>query len=544
VPQAVAGGCYRDSPGGTFDETGKVLAYYPFSKVARTWVFEQLWVLPRFTVGRYNAAMGYAALAEFLEELSGCGQLTHITAEVDPELEIAEITRRVAARGGPALLFERIRGQSMSVATNVLGSEARVCRALDIESLDGIIPRIESLVREHTPQNWFERLKTNDDASGVNKFRPKSVKVGPCQQVVRLGRDVDLGGLPLVKQWPGESGPMLSGGLLVSQAPGADHRSVTACPLVALDHQRLAVVNVQGGAATHHWAAYRQAGQRMAVAAVLGGDPAGSIAAHLELPPSIDADHLRGLLRGRAVDVVKCRTHGLEVPAEAELVVEGYLDPETPEAGVCVGGALGMHHPLEQSAPVLHVTAITHRTHPILLASIDTGEHGEAAALLKVRERVLLPALRTLAPGIVDLHLPALGGLYNYAFVSIHKSYPFHARQIASALWGSQSLRFIKFLVLVDAEVPVRDVRSVLAEIGAKVSPEHDTFSYDGPVAAASAAGALVELGRHLGIDATTKIAGEQAGPTTERLSADAEIEELVELVDRRWSEYGLEAPR
>ncbi len=411
---------------------------------------------------------------------------------------------------------------------------------LDIESLDGIIPRIESLVREHTPQNWFERLKTSDDAAGVNKFRPKSVKVGPCQQVVRLGRDVELGAFPLVRQWPGESGAALTGGLFVSQAPGAEHRSVTACPLVALDHQRLAVVDVRGGAATHHWAAYRQAGQRMAAAVVLGGDPAAAIAANLELPPGIDADHLTGLLRGRAVDVVKCRTHALEVPADAELVVEGYLDPETPDADICLGGTLVMHHHFERPAPVLHVTAITHRTHPILLTSIDTDEHGEAAALLKVRERVLLPALRTLAPGIVDLHLPALGGLHNYAFVSIHKSYPFHARQVASALWGSQSLRFIKFLVLVDAEVNVRQARDVLAEIGANAAPDRDMFSYDGPIAGAEP-GSLAQFGRHVGIDATTKIAGEQVGPTTKRLNADTEIDELV---DRRWSEYGLEIPR
>ncbi len=455
-------------------------------------------------------------------------------------LEIAEITRRIAATSGPALLFERVRGQSVAVATSVLGTEARVCRALDVESLDGIIPRIESLVREHTPQNWFERLKTSDDAAGVNKFRPKPVKVGPCQQVVRLGRDVDLGAFPLVKQWPGESGPALTGGLLVSQAPGAEYRCVTACPLVALDHQRLALVDVRGGAATHHWTAFRQAEQRMAVAVVLGGDPAGSIAASLELPPGIDSDHLTGLLRGRAVEVVKCRTHGLEVPAEAELVVEGYLDPETPDVRVCLGGTLGRQHHFEQSAPVLHVTAITHRTHPILLTPIDTGEHGDAAALLKVRERVLLPALRTLAPGIVDLHLPALGGLHHFAFVSIHKSYPFHARQVASALWGSQSLRLIKFLVLVDAEVNVRQVREVLAEIGANAAPDRDMFSYDGPIAEMES-GSSARLARHVGIDATTKITGEQIGPATERLGGDAEIEELV---DRRWSEYGLETPR
>jgi 4-hydroxy-3-polyprenylbenzoate decarboxylase len=257
----------------------------------------------------------------------------------------------------------------------------------------------------------------------------------------------------------------------------------------------------------------------MPLAVVVGGDPASVIAAHLELPPGIDCDHLTGLLRGRALDLVKCRTHAIEVPADAELIIEGYFDPETPDATIA-----GNIH-----APVMHVAAVTHRSHPILWTSIDTAEHGEPAALLKVRERVLLPALRTIAPGVVDLHLPALGGLHNYAFVSVTQSYPHQARQIASALWGSPSLRFIKYLVLVDAHVNVRQVRSVLAEIGAHAHPERDFFTYDGPLANTA-------IGRHIGIDATRKTANQ---PTPEPGNKNGALTELEELVTRRWTEYG-----
>ncbi len=469
--------------------------------------------------------MAYAALAEYLEELAGCGQLVRIACEVDPAGEIAEITRRVARRGGPALLFERIRGQSMAVATNVLGTEAQVCHALDVESPDAIIGRIEALIREHTPQNWFERLKTSDDAAGVNKFRPKSVKAGPCQQVVRLGRDVDLGLLPLVKQSPGDAHAALLGGQLIAQALGSEQRSVNCCNLFALEPNRMAVVATQGGALAQHWADYRHADERMPLAIVVGGDPACVVAANLELPPGIDCDHLAGLLRGRAVDLVKCRTHAIDVPADAELIIEGYLDPEAPDAAVPCDSTFGG----SQQVPVLHVAAVTHRSHPILWTSIDTGEHGEPAALLKVRERVLLPALRTIAPGIVDVHLPALGGLHNYAFVSVTQSYPHQARQIASALWGSAALRFIKFLVLLDADVKVRQVRSVLAEIGAHAQPERDFFVYDGPMSNAP-------FGRHIGIDATRKTADHSVPDAG---NSNGTLAELEELVTRRWAEYG-----
>jgi 4-hydroxy-3-polyprenylbenzoate decarboxylase len=275
----------------------------------------------------------------------------------------------------------------------------------------------------------------------------------------------------------------------------------------------------------------------MPVAVVLGGDPAATVTANIELPPAADVYHVSGLLRGRAVDVVKCRTHAMEVPAEADMILEGYVDPSAPPASVTSGEVRGSHARIERQAPVLHVTAITHRSHPIIPAVIDTGEWGEAGALLKVRERVLLPAIRAVAPGVVDLHLPALGGADRWAFVSIAKTYPFQARQVASALWGSAALRFTKLVVLVDSDVDVRNVESVLAEIGANVAPERDLFGYDGPTAPTGGPGGLTTLGRHIGIDATVKIAGEHSGSPSERLVGSREIEALVTA---RWSEYGI----
>jgi 4-hydroxy-3-polyprenylbenzoate decarboxylase len=479
--------------------------------------------------------MPYKSLGDFLEELAHAGELVRVGAEVDCELEIAEITRRAAA--GPALLFDRVRGQSIAVVTNLLGSEARAARALDVASLDEIAERIESLVAEHTPQNWFDRLKMSGEQGGAGKFHPRPVKAGACQQVVRLGRDVNLATLPLVKSWPGESGPAITAGTLLTEDRQTNTRGASTAPLVALDAERLAVVDDGHAIFSRHWADYLAAGLRMPAAIVLGGDPAGIVAANLELPDAIDAYQAAGLLRGKALDVVKCRTHALAVPAEAELVFEGYLDPQV--AGVTVRAAEtgGSHYRAPRPAPVFHVTAVTHRSRPIFPALVDSGLTGETGVLTKARERMLLPALRSVAPDMVDLHLPALGGRHRYAFASFRKRYPFHARQIAAALWGTEALRFTRFLILVNHDVDVHDVERVLEQVGANAAPERDVFSHDGPAHASDAAGSP-RLARHLAIDATAKVAGEQSAASPGRLDAGDEIRRLVTA---RWAEYQLE---
>jgi 4-hydroxy-3-polyprenylbenzoate decarboxylase len=484
--------------------------------------------------------MAYTSLADFLEELAEAGELARVGAEVDPNLEIAEITRRVADAGGPALLFERVRGRSIAVVTNLLGTPCRACRALCIESLDQIAARIESLVQEHTPQNWFDRLKMTGDETGANKFRPKSVKSGACQQVVHLGRDVNLTAFPLIKSWPGESGPAVTGGTLITESRDAQTRGATACPLVALDENRLAVVDDGHSVFSRHWTDHCAAGQRMPAAVVLGGDPGAVIAASLELPPSIDAYQAAGLLCGKGLDVIKCRTHALEVPADADLVFEGYLDPDVSAETIEVAGAGGSHYRLPRPAPVFHVAAITHRTRPIFPALVDSGLAGESGVLAGARERMVLAALRTTAPDVVDLHLPPLGGMHHFALVSMRKRYPFHARQIAAALWGSEALKFTKFLILVDHDVNVHDAGRVLELVGANVAPERDVFAFDGPAHSSDHASGPAPLGRHLAIDATAKIAGEQSGTWPELLDAG---EETRRQVTARWAEYKLAVP-
>jgi len=483
------------------------------------------------------ARMAYDSLADFLEQLAHGGELARIAAEVDPDLEIAEITRRVAADGGPALLFERVLGRSLAVVSNLLGTEPRACRALGIETLDEIAARTESLLAEHTPQNWFDRLKMAPEESGANKFRPRAVKTGACQQVVRLGRDVELAGFPLVKAWPAESGPSITAGLLATEDPEHRARGITLVPLMALDANRLAVVDEGHSVFARHWADHQAAGQRMPAAIVLGGDPAGLVAASLSLPASIDAYHLIGLLRGKAADVVKCRTHALEVPAAADLVLEGYLDPQTPCVTVEVGAAGATHYRMPRESSVFHVAAITHRSRPIFPVIVDTQVAGDAGVLAKARERLLLATLGPIAPDVVDLHLPAFGGSQRFAFVSIRKRFAFHSRQVAAALWGTEALAQTKFIVIVDQGVNVHDERRVLDQIGANVAPERDVFSFDGPAHTGDHANTLAPLARHLAIDATAK-GGEQSGKWPAALDGGQTVRELVTA---RWPEYKLE---
>ena len=496
--------------------------------------------------------MANAALADYLEDLAGCGQLARITAEVDSALEIAEITRRVARQNGPALLFEQVRGRAFAVVTNLLGSETRVCRALEIDSIDAIPSRLNSLIDEHTPRNWFERLRASDDPTGADRFRPKVVKSGLSQQVVCLGRDVDLDTLPLVTQGPSEAAPALPAARIVTHPLTAEHHRASVCRVEATGINRLAVTDGRQTEFWQHWEAYRQAGQQMPVAIVVGGDPAGTVAANMEPPAEVDHYHLTGLLRGKPVELVKCRTHELFVPADADVVLEGYLDPAS-ENGDAANGTSHNGMPREQGAAAIHVSAITHRAHPLVPLVIDAQEFGEARVLLKVRERVLLPALQTIAPGVVDVHLPTLGGLHHYAFVAVRKTYPHQARQVASALWGSAALRSTKFLVLVAGDTDVRNVQAVLSAMGTSADPACDLFFYDGPASSTSAYDAPGALARHCGIDATTKIPGEpgaaagghaevSANPTVAETARPASDGPIEQRVAQRWSEYGLSA--
>ncbi len=495
-------------------------------------------------------------LADFLEKLLSAGQLVRVGVEVDPHLEAAELTRRIAAERGPALLLDRLSGQKTPLVTNLLGTPARLCLALGIDRLDELAARLDTLT-QNAAQNWLQRLRATSEPPASERFQPRVVKSGSCQQVVRLGRDVQLGELPALKAWPGESFPTLSAVQAISTNPGSKVRSVSLCRLHVVGEQRLAIIDDGATGLARDAAEAQRLGERLPVALVLGGDPTALLAAAIPLRLDVDGLLLCGLLRDKPLELVKARSQPLEVPADADLIIEGFIEPEpmqappatgvvstlrnapvvaTPDALVAAG-LTNSYYRREQSALNVQVTAITQRTNPILPAIVYGLPDGELATLQLAIERMLFPIVRAAIPELVDCALPCIGGLHSFAVLSIEKSSAYEARKVASAAWGLDLTSLTKVVVIVDAEVDVHDARQVLAEIGANVHPARDIFFHQGPGDPCDHAAPTVGLGEAVGIDATRKLAGEHPADWPARLATDADI---AQRVAQRWSEYGI----
>jgi 4-hydroxy-3-polyprenylbenzoate decarboxylase len=481
--------------------------------------------------------MSYRRLADFLEELGHAGELVRIEAEIDPHLEAAEITRRVAQSGGPALLFGVAAGHEIPLLTNLLGTESRVCRALGVGSLGHLQERIAAMADPAAPEGWFEKLKTAPYASALANLPPRRVKAGACQQIVRLGRDVDLGELPAVQSAPDEGGRGITAAAVLSVGGDSGRPVAGRFDLQVLGPDRLAAC---WAAHDEHARLLRQYGrrdQKMPVAVVLGGDPAVLLAAASPTATGVDAWALAGLFREKPIDVVRCRTVELEVPAEAEFVIEGHVDPSEPptEAGpLCTPSG---HYGPARKAPAIHVTAMTHRANPVFPAMIPGRPPHEACVVRRALAGVFLPLVKLAIPELVDFDLPMFAAARHWATLSIEKTYAGQARRVAQMAWGLPQLMYAKLLVVVDEEVDVRDPGQVLSAITANVRPGRDVFCVQGPPDPLDIATPAGELGQMMAIDATAKLPGEHAGRWPQRAVMSREIEQLV---SDRWSEYGL----
>ncbi len=472
--------------------------------------FGRFWPSFRFSRGGLTIrGMPYRSLADFLEELENDGELVRVAAEVDPEMELAEIvaqfqSRTTSATGGagpaadsPALLFQNVKGCRPAVAVNLLASESRIRRALGIDSLAEMAQRLSDALTGQSAAPWFERLKWGRGEAG-DRWQPKFVRTGACQQVVRLAGDVDLTTLPALKNWPDEVGRSIAAAQLYSVDPENGERSIEACEAEVLDRARLALVLEPRGAAMRRLEICRARGERLPIALVLGGDPVCRLITASPLAAALDSFVCGGLFRNQPIELVKCRSHDLGVPADADLVIEAYLDPTAPTVTAGPIGAGTGFYSLPRSAPVAQVMAITERTSPICPAFVGNGARpiggqlggghpagqlagrldSEQAAMARALVRICLPLVQAVVPELVDFALPAWGGPRKFAFVSIRKSYPFQARKVASALWGWEPLAGVKMLVVVDADVNVHDANEVWSRVGANVHPGRDVFNH------------------------------------------------------------------
>jgi len=489
------------------------------------------------TPARYNRGMSFRSLGSFLDELARDGRLVRVREPVGADLEIAEIAARTQAAGGPAVLFENVRERTGSVVTGLLAETTRLCRALDVAALDDLVPRFATLAGEGR-RGWLDRLTSPGAADVVDRFRPKLVRVADAQQVVKLGADINLEELPALRCRSEETCARLSPCLVLTHDAESGIRSVASAVLPIVGRNRLAALWSPYSTAGRHLTACAKIGEKLPVSVVVGGEPVTMVAASLPCPPEVDPLAFAGLLAETPVEIVGCRTQEVQTLANAEIVLEGYVDPEEPtiEAGVC-SMATGLLRPMS-GARVIHVTALTERNNPILVADVPVARGGEQAARTRLLERFVAPLLKVMTPDVVDLALPALGTRDGFAFLSIRKRRPHHARQLANAVWAIDALMATKIVVVVDEDVDVHDTERVLNQVAANVWPERDVNVWSGPSDPFDAAVAGAARGQKMLIDATSKLAEECDGPWMQRATMS---EEIRKLVDDRWDEYGLE---
>jgi 4-hydroxy-3-polyprenylbenzoate decarboxylase len=475
-------------------------------------------------------------LREWIALLEREGELVRVSAEVDPDLEITEIVDRTVRAGGPALLFERPKGSQHPLLINQFGTERRMCLALGVERLDDAAQKLADVLEMQPPSGLLEKVRGLQKLKSIADSTPHTVKRGPVQEVVLRGDDVDLGLLPIQRCWPGDPAPFITLPAVITRDPATGGRNVGMYRMQVIDKRTTFM----------HWQMHKDgradwlaSGGRIEVAVALGLDPVTAYSASAPLPKHIDELMLSGFLRGEPVELVKGVAVDLEVPAHAEIVLEGHIAAgELGEEGP-FGDHTGYYTPAEPF-PVFHVDALTMRRDAIYPSIVVGKPPQEDAWLGKATERIFLPAIRTSVPEIVDYDLPVAGAFHNCCIVSIRKAFPGHAQKVMHAIWGLGMLSLTKCVIVVDEHVDVHDYEQVTFYAGANVDPARDVVLSEGPLDHLDHAPERQFVGGKLGIDATAKWPEEGARPWPEEIEMSPEIRALV---DRRWAEYRIGSP-
>jgi len=492
--------------------------------------------------------MAYTDLREFISRLELEGELVRVGERVSRDLEITEIADRTVKSNGPALLFENVDGFDIPVFMNAFGSYRRMSMALGAQNLDEIGARVESLLHTQAPGSFAEKLMMLPKLAQLASAFPRTVKSAPCQEVVLAGEDASLDLLPILKCWPEDGGRFITLPMVFTKSLETGKRNVGMYRMHVYDSRTTGMHwHVHKGGA-RHYAEYEDQNRRMEVAVALGGDPAITYAATAPLPEDFDEMILAGFLRqpptsplckgGRGgVEMVQCKTIDMQVPADAEIVLEGCVDPGERRMEGPFGDHTGYYSPADEY-PVFHLTCLTHRKDPIYPATIVGKPPMEDCFIGKATERIFLPLIKMQLPEIVDMNLPVEGIFHNLAFVSIRKRYPMQARKVISALWGLGQMMLTKIIVVFDEDVNVQDTSEVLWRLGGNIDPRRDIAFTDGPVDVLDHAAPQPLFGSKMGIDATRKIAGEghdRHWPADIRMSA-----EVTTRIDELWGRLGI----
>jgi 4-hydroxy-3-polyprenylbenzoate decarboxylase len=475
-------------------------------------------------------------LSEFVEKLDRSGELKRVKIQVDTDLEISEILSRIMYSNGPAILFENVKNYDMPVLANAFGSLKRLEIGLETSDFTEIGQRIVDITKMEMPTGIFDKLKKLPELSKMADIAPKLQKSGPVTEIVEDKPSFDK--IPILKTWPKDAGKFITFGLIATRHPETNVRNLGVYRMQIIDSTHALMHWQKHKRGAHHYDIKKNTGSKIEAAIIIGSDPATVFSAVAPVPEGLDKYVFAGITRKTGIKTVKCKTVDLEVPANAEIILEGYVDPSDIRMEGPFGDHTGYYTPPEPY-PVFTLTGIMRRTKPIYLTTIVGKPILEDAFIGKVIERSFLPLIRMFHPEVVDFSMPASGWFQGMAIISIKKRYPGQAKKVMMGLWGMGQLALTKIFVVVDEDVNVHDLNDVIWAITTRSDAARDTTIINNtPTDTLDPASPLVNLGSKLGIDATQK---------TKEEGYQREIQELVKsdeitkkMVDSKWSSYGI----
>jgi 4-hydroxy-3-polyprenylbenzoate decarboxylase len=484
--------------------------------------------------------MPFESLDEFVSALDKAGQLTHVKVKVNPDLEVAEILRRLMYMGNqPAILFEHVEGSTMPILGNAFGTMERLHLALEMNDFTEIGGRVTDLTKMKMPAGMLNKIKMLPKLSEIADYGPKYVESGPVTEVVQNAENVSLNTMPILKSFSGDAGRFITFGITVTKHPDTDIRNMGVYRIQILDEKR-AIMHwqIHKRGANHYQISRERQGKKIEVAIVIGADPATIFSAVAPVPEGMDKFLFAGIARKRGIKLVKCKTVNLEVPVNSEIVLEGYVDPEDIRMEGPFGDHTGYYTPPE-SYPTFTLTGIMRKSSPIYLTTVVGKPILEDAYIGKVIERAFLPLIQMFHPEVTDFCMPPAGWFQGLAVISIKKRYPGQAKKVMMGLWGMGQLALTKMFVVVDDDINVQNMDEVLWAITARTDPARDTIIIDNaPTDSLDPASPIVNLGSKLGIDATTKWREEGYNREIQQI---AQVDDKTRsYVDKRWAEYGL----
>lgn len=476
-------------------------------------------------------------LSEFIGYLEKKKELVRIKAEVDPFLEVTEIVNRLSKSNGPALVFENVKGSQVPLVINIFGSYQRMSWALGIEDFGNIGHRFASLLKTDYDLKLRQKLEVLKELHKLGTAKPREVKNAPCQEEVKENT-FSLSDYPILHCWPKDGGRFITLPLVITKDPESGKQNMGIYRMQVFDEKSTGM----------HWhihhdgaVNYRKTanlGKRMDVAVALGGDPITIFSATAPLPYGIEELFFAGFLRKRPVEVVKAKTVDLLVPAHAEIILEGYVERNEKRREGPFGDHTGFYS-VTANYPIFHVTCVTQRKNPLYPATIVGKPPMEDCYMAKATERMFLPFIKMQLPEVVDINLPIEGVFHNCALISIKKSFPMHARKVINAIWGLGQMMFTKFVIVFDEDINIQNTSEAAWKAFNNVDPARDIMVVEGPLDVLDHSANKPIYGAKMGIDATRKWAEEgyqREWPEEIRMS-----EEIKDIVDKRWMEYGLE---